>query len=119
MPCWQTNRLIYEQMTVRPEIFAKAVKGIKQELAQMGGHSVIHNADGNTFTIQDNRTRDIYTVDLNTGNTSYRAKMKDIHHLVKRNYSLAAVQTVANRSQVFRTFKMTKINDRKIILVRR
>ncbi len=36
MPCWQTNRLVYEKMQVKPDLFEKALPAIEKEVAKLG-----------------------------------------------------------------------------------
>ena len=115
MPCWQINRLVYETIKVKPETMAKALTGIKKEL----GNAFSVTVTGNALSITGGLRGQNYSLDLKTGVAAFQADQKHIHNLVKRQYSLATIQTLAGKSSVFNRFKLNKVSETKLTLTRR
>jgi hypothetical protein len=110
MPCYQTNELVYAKLDIRKPIFKKMIPFLQEELGSLDWDAIF--IDG-TLTIGN------YVLNTKTGQAKFPQGMETIHNAVKRAYSMAVVQSVAAKSQVFRAFKTKKVDSRNVVMARR
>ena len=108
MPCWQTNTLQYDSITIKPELMAGFLANVKRELTAKG----IWFMDNADVLIADT-----FSLGKQTGTIAYTNE--EHKNIVKRAYSLEVVKSVANRSAVFRQVKSQVKDSRHITLSKR